>query len=335
MELEVKAILQEAGVAFKTNSKSFIMTCPRCQKKDKLYIRRQDGRFVCWVCKETEGFQGKAQYALAELSSLPVKEIEKRLYGDSAVDGASLHLDLDMSQFMDDEDEYIDLGPVMRTYEWPLDFYPIDDPASAKGRDYLARRGIDLGVAREYGIRYQPSRLRVIFPVQSQGKLYGWQGRLVEGDKTYYSIEQGKFVKPLKALTFKELKRDRALMFSDRLNGVKHCVLTEGPVDALKAHLCGGNVAAMGKAVSPTQLQLLRNAGVEKVYIGLDPDAYLEINRIRRVLSDMVCYDLRPPLPYKDLGEMPMEAVKQLFDTAPILNPAQIVIYLRGYFGVE
>lgn len=334
MEQEVKAVLQEGGIAFKTNSKSFIMTCPRCHKKDKLYIRRSDGRFVCWVCKETEGFQGKPEFALTELCSLPVKDISQRLYGDSK-SGASLYLDLDMSQFMDGDDEYIDLGPIMRTYAWPLDFFPIDDPASEKGKLYLEQRGIPVSIAKEYDIRYQPSRLRVIFPVQAKGNLYGWQGRLIQGDKPYYNIESGKFEKPNKALTFKELKRDRALMFTDRLEGLKHCVLTEGPIDALKAHLCGGNVATMGKAVSGSQLSLLRNAGVEKLYLGLDPDAYLEINRVRRIMSDMVCYDLRPPAPYEDLGDMPMEAVKQLFDNAPVLNPAHIVIYLKDFFGVQ
>lgn len=334
MELEVKAILQEYGIAFKTNSKSFIMTCPRCRKLDKLYIRRNDGRFVCWVCKESDSFQGKPEFALAELTTLPLKEIQDRLYGKRDR-GASLFLDLDMSAFMDSDDEYIDLGPVLRTYAWPLDMVTLDDPAAAKGCKYLEGRGIPVSIAKEYGIRYHPPTTRVIFPVESQGSLYGWQGRLVEGDKPYYNVEAGKIVRPLKALTFKDLKRDRVLMFPDRLNGLKHAVLTEGPMDALKAHLCGGNVAAMGKAVSKDQLGLLRNAGVEKLYIGLDPDAYLEINRIRRFMSDVVCYDFRPPAPYKDLGEMPMEAVKQLFDNAPVLNPMAIVIYLKDFFGAK
>ena len=104
-------------------------------------------------------------------------------------------------------------------------------------------------------------------------------------------------------------------------------------MDGLKAHLCGGNVASMGKAVGKGQLELIRNSGCRKLYLGLDPDAYLEVNRIRKIMTDVVLYDLRPPAPYKDLGEMSMEAVKHLFDHAPVLHPSDVFVYLKDHFG--
>jgi hypothetical protein len=66
--------------------------------------------------------------------------------------------------------------------------------------------------------------------------------------------------------------------------------------------------------------------------MGLDPDAYLEINRIRSKMSDITIYNLTPPSPYKDLGEMSLEEVKDLFDNAPVLHPSQMVLHLKNHF---
>lgn len=333
MEAEIRALLQEGGVSFKQNSKSFIATCPRCNKKDKLYIRRNDGRFVCWYCREIDGFQGQPEYALTEMCGLSLKEVRKQLYGDESTRPAKVFLDLNMRDFEDDDGDFIDLEPILKPIAWPLDFFDLDHEASKAGVEYLERRGIPKSIAKEYGIRYYPAKQRVIFPVQHRGQLYGWQERRIAGDKPYWDQLRQKQVTPLKVLTSPDLQRDRTLMFMDRLDGAEHCVLTEGPVDALKAHLCGGNVATMGKAVAKPQLDLIRNSGIHKLYLGLDPDAWLEINRIRKLMSDVVLYDLRPPAPYKDLGEMPMEAVRALFESAPELHPAHVVIFLKDHFG--
>ena len=336
MEAEIRALLQEHGVSFKPNSKSFIMSCPRCGKSQKLYIRKADGRFVCWYCKEIDGFQGRAEFALAELCSLPVAEIQKRLYGEGVGQPTAIYLTIDVADFEDeDSDDYVDLEETLKPMAWPLDFYSLDSELGIKGARYLESRGIPLSVAMEYGIRYYPAKTSVVFPVISQSNLYGWQQRLVENDKPYWDERRKRVITPLKAVTSTDLKKDRILMFADRLNGSEHCVLAEGPIDALKAHLCGGNVATMGKAVSKAQLQLIRNSGVRKLYVGLDPDAYLELDRIRKEMRDLVLYDFRPPAPYKDLGEMPMEAVKVLFDNTPVLNPAFVLIYLKNHFGAS
>lgn len=334
MEAEIRGLLQENGVSFKTNSKSFIMDCPRCKKDKKLYIRRADGRFVCWYCKEIDGFQGRPEFALAELCSFPVSEVQRRLYGDNVDKPTAMHLSIAVSDFEDEDSaDYVDLEEQLKPMAWPLDFYPLDHELGRKGARYLESRGIPTSVAMEYGIRYHPAKASVIFPVQSKGELLGWQARLVENDKPYWDERRQKVITPLKAVTSTDLKRDRVLMFADRLNGSEHCVLTEGPIDALKAHLCGGNVASMGKAVAKSQLQLIRNSGVRKLYLGLDPDAYLELDRIRKEMRELTLYDFRPPAPYKDLGEMPMEAVKQLFDNTPVLNPAFVLVYLKNHFG--
>jgi hypothetical protein len=331
MELEIRGLLQEEGVPFKQSGKSFILTCPRCNKKDKLYIRRRDGRFVCWVCSETDGFHGKPEFALSELCSLPTKEIKAKLYGEDVSKPTETYIDLGLDGYLDDDEDFIELPAQKPVVQWPDDFFPIDDDQSLPGAIYLARRGIAPGVAMEYGIRYCPGTKRVIFPVESRGELYGWQGRVID-DTPFFSKSLQRLIVPSKALTSTGLQKDKVLMFADRIKS-NHCVMTEGPIDAIKATLCGGNVATLGKAVSEAQLNLIRNAGVDRLYLGLDPDAYLEIDRIRKKMSDLQIYDLRPPPPYKDLGEMSLEGVKALFDGASELNPAQIILYLKSHFG--
>lgn len=329
MEAEIRALLQEGGVSFKQNSKSFVATCCRCQKKDKLYIRRKDGRFVCWYCRETEGFQGLPEFCLAELCGLPMGEVRKRLYGDNAKRPSSLTMELDLGDWEDED--LIDLPALPTPIAWPYDFKPIDDPMSLPGLQYLEGRGIPKELALEYSIRYNTRQQRVVFPVMRNGNLYGWQERLIANDKPYWDAQQQKMIEPIKTFTSLNFQRDRWLMFGDRLEGSNHCVMTEGPVDGLKAHLCGGNVVTMGKAVSPFQLELIRNSGVQKVYLGLDPDAYLELDRIRKKLADLVLFDLRAP--GKDLGEMSLDEVKALFDSAPEIHPGYVFVYLKNFFG--
>lgn len=124
-------------------------------------------------------------------------------------------------------------------------------------------------------------------------------------------------------------------MFSDRINA-EHAVLCEGPIDALKAHLCGGNVAALGKGVSSHQLELLKHSGITRLYLALDPDAFVESQNILKLMVQYVeVYDMRPPQPYKDLGEMPMEEVKVLMDQAPKLDANHMFLYLKDPYAIK
>lgn len=334
LEPKIRELLQTSGVDFKSNSKSFIMDCPRCNKSGKLYMMRQSGRFVCFYCREIEGYQGKPEFALVDLCGLRLSEVRKALYNDEP-QGSGLILGVGMQEFTDeDDDDYMDLAPTLKSVEWPSDSLILDRPDAAPGVRYLESRGVPMGLAMEYSIRYWPSERRVMFPVISRGKLLGYQSRLIEKDKPYWNERLRKVVSPQKILTNSELKRDQTLMFSDRITG-DHAILCEGPLDALKAHCGSGNVAAMGKAVANSQLQLLRNSGITKLYLALDPDAYLELDRLRRALADITLYDLRPPAPYKDLGDMPILEVKGLVDRAPVINPAQIVFYMKNHFGAR
>jgi hypothetical protein len=329
----LEKLIEKGGVPFKVRKHSYVLTCPRCGKGEKLWILRHNGHFVCWYCKEIDGYQGRGEFALRDLYGKSLEELRALLYGSDVFD-PSVGLLLDLVDFYGEDDGDLVLVSEVEKLEeiaWPEDTFPIDDPRAYKGKVYLHQRGIPLDVALEYGLRFWPQKRRVMFPVEADGKLYGYQGRTT-GATEWVDKETGEVRTVPKILTSTGLRRDRIVMFADRLKGCDHAVLCEGPVDALKAHLCGGNVATMGKAVSKQQLGLLRASGVKKVYLALDPDAAEEARLLARELGDLELYDLQPPPGRGDLGECTMEEVLEAFRAAPLIRPGHLFVYVKDPF---
>jgi len=328
----LKDLIENSGLSRHQNSRSYIFTCPLCLKKDKLYIRKTDGKFVCFVCAEGERrFRGRCEYALTELLGWPIRELRHRLYGDD-IDSKTIDelLSFQLYDFYAEEDEITeDVTSTLPTLSWPFDFYPIDDPKAVRGLKYLEQeRGVPLALAKVYGVRYCPPQRRVIFPVEVNGRLIGWQARSIIPTEWY---DDDGFVHTMpKILGNKGLRREIALMFGDRLQGSKHAVVCEGPLDGIKCHLIGGNVVTMGKAVSEAQLRVIRNSGVTKVYLALDPDAASEMDRICHALGDLELYHLVPIRGRKDLGACtPLEVLGQ-FQCAQRVDSATAFVYLRA-----
>lgn len=329
----LRQILVESGLKYTQNGRSYIFTCPLCSGKKKLFIRKRDGRFVCWKCKETQGYQGRPEYALADLLGQPVGVVSSRLYGGQNVPVA-VYLDVHVDDFFGDDDDEEDFEPeVLEVRTWPSNYYPIDDPFGARGAAYLEGRGIPIKIATQYGIHYCPEERRVAFPVASHGDLYGWQGRLVVPHE--YVDERGEWQEALKIQSSTGVPRERTLMFSDRLDGHDHAVLAEGPIDAIKAHLCEGNVSPMGKAVNPEQIGLLLNHGVKKLYLGLDPDAAEETMRlVRNYYDDVEIYRMLAKVNGRaekaDLGGMTFEEVYDLYRGAQRVGPGEVFVFVDG-----
>lgn len=315
------------------NTRSWIVDCPRCGKRDKLYLRKSDGIFCCFYCSKDEaggtgGFRGRVEYALAELLQLPVKDLQDQIYGDGVPQGQALVLDV--SDFFKEEDGDIlppELQPLPIVIR-PPDFWDIDTEQARPGAEYLAGRGIDLELAKAYGLMYSPPRRRIVFPCLRQGQLLGWQLRTIDAEVRVGA--DGSIQTVPKALTMPGLRRDRLLMFEDRLQGSPHAVLCEGPVDALKAHACGGNVATLGKLVSQEQLAIIRRHGITRVYLALDPDAAAETAKLVRDLGDLELWQVLPDPGYKDLGEMSVAAVYDAWRRARRVDSNNILVYFRS-----
>lgn len=312
--LLLKNYIINSGLKFKQTSNSYIFKCPQpeCNKEDKFYIKKSNGIFICWVC----GYRGsRPEYALSKVLDIPLSEILFDLYGNGEAKGNHIQsFQLEDFDFIDDK--LVSLKPIAA----PYNFYALEDPKSKRGVDYLESRGIDLDLANKYHITYCPEQRRVIFPAEFEGNLYGWQGRwVIDGEPRMINSKS------------EDGWRAKILMFMDRLKGSKHCVLCEGPIDAIKADLCGANICTMGKLVSPFQLNIIRRMGIEDVYIALDPDAAEETQKIVKDLTkDLKCYLMEVPSNFKDIGQMEPKDVLELHRGAKRVNNNRLFLYLKN-----
>lgn len=323
----LKEMIEGSGLSYRSGSSSWIFSCPRCSKKDKLYIRKRDGRFICWSCATSDNYQGKPEYALKDLLGMPLAEVRERLYGFR---GGALHdsVFIEVPELWDpwgpeDRDQSIPLPP--KSLHFSLDYHPIGREQAKRGEDYLARRGISPQVAREFGLRYHPQEGRVIFPVEVNGALVGWQARYI-GDTELFR-EDGSKVSILKIVTHPNDFRRDCWMFQDRIKG-DSAILVEGPVDAIKCHLCPvPAVASMGKVISDSQIEALKNKGVSRVYLGLDPDVgHRELSALVRNLigKGFEVWRMTPAKGYDDFGAMTPEDVVERFAEAVQLTGGEV-----------
>jgi hypothetical protein len=328
--LALAKLIRDSGVPFRENARSYVFTCPRCQKSGKLAMFKDSGYFICHHCA-SDGFKGSAEFALAELLGLPIHAVRETIYG-SAVPNLSdrVHLDL-VDHWNENEDEVftpLQIEQPVPEIVWPPDFVGLENPALfRKGAEYLMKRGLNATHVQTYDLKYSPPDKRVIFPVKVDGKLVGWQARYI-GPTEVWDEELGRNRVIPKILTSKSLQGagKRYLMFQDRLKGSEHCVLTEGPVSALKAHKCGGNVASMGKELTLAQLQTILTSGVRKLYIALDPDAGEDIMRVvQDTANQLTVYLMHPPQNFlrlddpdnkKDIGDLSEDEVTDIFRAA-------------------
>lgn len=318
----LKKFIETSGASFKQNAMSYIFSCPRCGKKEKVWIRKSDGYFRCYVCAENSNFKGRCEYALSEILSLSVHEISTALYGPATGPLQRLKLELEdhYGDREDDDDEFW-LPQERVPYDWPLMYLDANSKNFEKGRTYLYSRGISEDIIRKYDLRFSIAENRVVFPYVVEGVLVGWQARFC-GKTEITDSTTGRVVKIPKTLT---TVQDNILtsnvMFSSNLDTVNHCVLGEGPFDALKAELCGGNVASLGKGVTEGQIAHIA-AKVSKIYLALDRDAGKDISRIKKIALKLGLqpFLMVPPDHREDFGDCTPEEVLECFKRSTPLS---------------
>lgn len=314
----LRQIVKSGGVAHRENSLSFIFDCPACGKSSKLYVRKATGRCICFVCGKDSGIDGRAEKAMVALYGYTFSH-----WNDVLREGSNMGL-LDMEfrdpwteddeLFTPDDQEFFD-------WEWPPDSVPCNEDGGERGMTYLNSRGLSAGVVAAHGIRYIPRENRVCFPFYVGGVLVGWQKRLCGPEKRYDPLTGKTYTTP-KALTDVQAGiASQYVMFGDTIAGAGHCVLTEGPISALKAYLCGGYAATLGKGmVSDAQVAWIAKR-VPLVYVGFDPDADKAIRFVTEKFN-AVGVQTRLLLPpgngawEEDLGACTPEQVYEQFKTA-------------------
>jgi hypothetical protein len=328
---KISRYIKDLGISYRENSKSFMFNCPLCGGRDKLYIRKSDGRFRCFRCVTDKGFAGNIEYAIIELTDLSLKVVRQGLYGSEQEQSG--FMDLKFKDFFDEtENEDLEVEEDLPELTWPYHCIPILHKGAKNGQNYLQSRGISLEVADSYKIRYSPQNRAVVFPVYVGEALLGWQYRTI--DKTKFLVDD--VVKELpKAWSSPNLPRDKVFMFSNRLVGAKAAVICEGPIDALKADFFGGNIATMGKSISLVHIAILLRSGIKNVYSGLDPDAFAELDPLLTKLGDDInlFYVKLPEVKGEkvDLGRLSMEEAYRVILSSERMTKGKMYVWFNPF----
>jgi DNA primase len=323
----LKDLVEGGSVPFKTNSRSYVLTCPMCSH-EKLYVERTSGMGKCFRCE----WKGWADFVLAKVYGKQVDELAELLYGTSIKGTGVTPTARSFRDFWGDDPEDEDFFGDAINYPPELapdpEWVHIVDDLGKKGREYLEGRGIPAYLATEYGVMYHRAEMRVIFPAVAEGLLRGWQGRYIRPTEVIDDVT-GRIYHVPKAKTTGKIG-GKLLLWQDRLKGRDHAVLVEGPIDCIKAHMCKGNVCSLGKDVSQQQVDILLKAGIKRLFVGLDRDAPKDVERIVRKLNDhMELYRLLPPPHRGDLGDCTFEEVYEQFLNAPRIFPGMLASYLK------
>lgn len=315
----LRNVVKSGGVGHRENALSFIFDCPACGKASKLYIRKSTGRCRCFACGVDSGLDGRCEKALVKLYGYTFNHWCEVLRDSQAPMG---YMDVEFRDPWTEDDEIVVGERTFFGWEWPPDAVPCAEDGGAKGMAYLNSRGLAAGIVTAHDIRYIARENRVCFPFYIGGTLVGWQKRICGPDKRYDPVTGNTYRIP-KALTETEAGvASQYVMFGDGIEAAGHCVLTEGPISALKAYLCGGHVATLGKGmVSDAQVAWIAKR-VPRVYIGFDPDAATAIQKVigQFAAQGTETFLLMPPgngAWEEDLGACEPEQVLEQFKKAP------------------
>jgi len=217
------------------------------------------------------------------------------------------------------------LEALRRVMAWASEFYSqaLQEPGGTRAREYLDTRGVDLEVARRFGLGYAPEgwnalltamkrqgatedelvqaglvlprqtggpgfydrfRGRLLFPIRdAQGRVVAFGGRALAGEEPKY-LNSPETPLYVKGQTLYALDLARGAMRERR-----RAILVEGYLDCLMAHQHGfaETVAALGTAFTPAQLALLRRHADEVIAL-FDADAAGQkaSTRLEEMMSD-------------------------------------------------
>ena len=300
-------LLQKFGKVKESKGKNgleYIVDCPFCGKKFKLYINPTHGAFICFSC----GKKGSADELIGRSSFGPVIEPPPPGPLPSNV---------------------VDPGELVPLTKVEEDSSPIL---------YLRQRGFDpQELSERFGVRYCVTGRQfagglfdttntLIFPLWMNGELVGWQARLlynpdnIDKDEEceamgFIKDEDDDWVKPPKYWTAPGVPKGRVLFNYDVARQSDAVVVCEGPFDAIAVGRCG--VATLGKGITEQQGKNVKNYWKLAIML-LDPgDADTEQNELWHGICRSIITVPVNLQGYKDAGEAPRAEIwNQIYDTA-------------------
>jgi len=221
--------------------------CPFCHHhKKKLQINLDTQQFHCWVCD----VRGIRITSLLKKLKVDIKSIQsiRDIYGD-------------------DEFNYNPNEDHPEKLELPIEFKQLHivpksiNPSHRKAISYLKSRNINMDVIIKYNIGYCETGMyggRIIIPSYDEnGELNYFEAR------TFYEDEKLKYKKP-------PVSRN-VIMFENQINWNEPITLVEGVIDSFSVRR--NSIPLLSKFILPKLKNKIKEMGVKKVNILLDPDA--------------------------------------------------------------
>lgn len=246
--------------------------CPLCGAEGKFSVNVRTRKFRCFVCKPRLSFV--ALVALWEGSN---EAAIRTILSGSAVRHNLAHIPRDeAARSLDDRPPSWEPSPISP----PPSFVQLD-----RHVPYTERRGFDLSTLIQMGAgictsgRFQD---RLVFPVRRypDGAWIFFQARATWEKDQQLPSEDGKIryrknLNPIVDDHAHYAMPGDVLMGLDWIQalGLDWAMMVEGPTDWLGVG--PGAVATLGANLSDRQLSLLVRAGVRKIYLAWDPDAWV------------------------------------------------------------
>lgn len=328
---KIQEFLDKYGIEpKKENARSFIFDCPACGGPEKLYIEKSNGRSICFKHKTEQCPTSRTPLikVLSLISEVPYEDVKNILTEKITVTAGEI-LEEPMipnisAPNLPPKKITVPLEPI-KPEQYPPGLMPIralqdNEGMVSEGIMYLSSRGLDIKNLEKFGVCYSTYMRRVVFPVVHQNKCYGWQARTIDKN-----VEPRMYNLPGEWKT-------RTLMFYDNIVGSEFAIVAEGAISALKFALVGGFVATMGKLVSNEQLDLILEAGVQNIFLALDPDAIPEmceiVSKIYNKTNGLVqCFLVKVPDGKEDFGDCTYEECKTAFELAEPIDPDCFSLY--------
>lgn len=315
----IREFIDTEGIPCKETSRSFILTCPECGRSEKLYVEKTEGNFTCFSA--SCGNKGQFYKYLSQVKDISIEEAKARIYGVTKITPTGI-----LNKSLKIEEPLFKVTEIPKQFEIfvPEDFVTLDSPEAVEGVNYALKRGIDLTLARKYGILYSVHQKRLVYLCKdTEQKIVGYQGRAI-GD-----VPHG-----LRMRNSTGFPRDLNYMFLNMFPDSKHLIVAEGPVDAIKFDHCGGNIAAFGKQISDRKIAMLNEHPCDRIYWALDEDANDLIRSYSRRINKNSYFVSIPENAKKrilasgkekaDFGECTFEECKEAFLNAQ--NVSSIII---------
>lgn len=301
LKVTIQEIFDREGVHYKPTVNSLMIRCPSCEKdKKKRAVRKTNGGNKCYYCGNYMSFTE----LLKKLQGYSTEEIANK-YGLQANVAETIQEDysdifLNIESILADKSE--EEKKIVTLTDVTLDAFFIPIEQSKEGMEYLIKRGVKSPkIWIDYDIHFHKIMGGPVFPVKLYGKTVGWQCRKINPTKDGPRM-----------LSMPGEWKSKTLLNYDNGCLSEEVGLFEGPFDALAAESAGlVSMATLGKIISKRQIELLKECGASKIYLGFDPDAYLEVRDFCRDLcKHKDVYRLVVPEHRDDFGDCTPEEIR-------------------------